>query len=159
MSFKKPPITRIPSVEIRRVSWQRIHQNSIFSTPVHNICLACTLYHCTMLGRFENGWKVKQMWFIFWWTVLSTENALVSPNHFCFPIRLLQTDCLQSKVCSKYALNWNSTGSVISLQHAFVLCTPSCAALLHFVASEVEDIVAADCCDQLRPTHAYLLRI
>ena len=99
------------------------------------------------------------MLFIFWWTVLSTENAFVSLNHFCFPIRLLQTDCLQSKVCSKYALNLNNTGKVISLQHTFVLHTPSCAALLHFVASEVEDIVAADCCEQLRPTYSYLLRI
>lgn len=73
-----------------------------------------------------------------------------------FPIRLLQTECLQSKVCSKYALNLNNTGKVISLQHAIVLCTPSCAALLHFVTSEVEDIVAADCCDQLRPTHIHI---
>jgi hypothetical protein len=112
-----------------------------------------------MLGRFENGRKVEQMRFIFWWTVLSTENAFVSPNHFCFPIRLLQTVYLQSKVCCKKALNLNNTGKVISLQHAFVLCTPSCAALLHFVACEVEDIIAADCCDHLRPTHSYLLRV
>jgi len=141
---------RIPSVEIRRVSCSVSIRIRFSVRPFITSVYMYSVPPCWVV--LKTGEKLNKWGLLFGGQFCLPRTPLYRRTHFCFPIRLLQTECLQSKACSKYAVNLNNTCEIIPLQDAFVLCTPSYAALLHFVASEVEDIVTADCCDQLRPT-------